>query len=104
MTLTIALLEAGQRLSRQLGVWLARSQTRRRLATLPERQLRDIGLDTFWAEQEAQKPFWQPFRTMSGEDAISLEGAARSVPARRHVPRALRPAATFSAVLVPWRS
>jgi uncharacterized protein YjiS (DUF1127 family) len=105
MTLTIALLEAGRRLLRQPAVWLAQSQTRARLAALPQRQLRDIGLDPHWVEREAQKPFWQPLGTMLGEsgDAIRPD-AARSVPARRHVPRGLRPAATFSAVLLPWRS
>jgi uncharacterized protein YjiS (DUF1127 family) len=106
MTLTIALLEAGRRLLRQPGVWLARNRTRERLAALPQRQLRDIGLDPHWVAREAQKPFWQPFGTMFDEasDAIRLDAAARSMPALRHVPRALRPAATFSTVLLPWRS
>jgi uncharacterized protein YjiS (DUF1127 family) len=104
MTLIIALLEAARRLIHRPGVWLARSQTRARLAPLPQRQLWDIGLDPHWVEREAQKPFWQPFGTMSGEDAVSLGAAARSVPGSRHVPRALRRAATFSAVLLPWRS
>jgi uncharacterized protein YjiS (DUF1127 family) len=107
MTLNSALLEAGRKLSRQLGVWLARSQTRKRLATLPERQLRDIGLATFWVEQEAQKPFWQPLGTMLGEpgDAIRLNAAApTSVPVERQVPPAIQLAATFTPVLLPWRS
>jgi uncharacterized protein YjiS (DUF1127 family) len=104
MTLTIALLEAGRWLFRQPGVWRQRSRTRARLAGLTQRQLRDIGLDPHYVACEAQKPFWQPPGAMSGADAISLGAAARSVPALRHVPRALRPAATFSAVLLPWRS
>jgi uncharacterized protein YjiS (DUF1127 family) len=104
MTLTIALLEAGRRLLRQPGMWLVRSRTRARLAALPQRQLRDVGLDPHSVACEAQKPFWRPLGTMFGGDAISLEAAARSVPAQPHVPYSLRPAATFSAVLLPWRS
>jgi uncharacterized protein YjiS (DUF1127 family) len=106
MTLTIALLEAGRRLLRQPGVWLARSQTRAQLAALPPRQLRDIGLSPEVVTREAQKRFWQPLGTLFG-GAFGASGdatALTSVPALRHVPRALRPAATFSAVLLPWRS
>jgi uncharacterized protein YjiS (DUF1127 family) len=101
MTLTIALLEAGRRLLRQPAVWLAQSQTRARLAALSQRQLRDIGLSPEGVAQEVQKPFWQPLGIMLG-DSDCLD--ARSRPPPRQVPRALCPAASFSAVLLPWRS
>jgi uncharacterized protein YjiS (DUF1127 family) len=105
MTLTIALLEAGRRLLRQPAVWRQRSQTRAQLAALPERQLRDIGLSPEVVAREAQKRFWQPLG-MLGDwgDTVGLDVAARSAPALRQVPRALRPAATFPPVLLPWRS
>jgi uncharacterized protein YjiS (DUF1127 family) len=101
MTLTIALLEAGRRLLRQPDVWLARSRIRVRLATLPQRQLCDLGLSPEAVAQEVQKPFWQPLGVMlGGSDRLE----AKSRPAPRQAPRALRPAASFSAALLPWRS
>jgi uncharacterized protein YjiS (DUF1127 family) len=105
MTLTIALLEAGRRLLRQPTVWRQRSRTRAHLAALPQRQLRDVGLDPEAVAREAQKSFWQPLG-MLGDwgDTVGLDVTARSTPALRHVPRALRPAATFTPVLLPWRS
>jgi len=107
MTLMIALLEAGRRLSRLPGAWRQRVRTRARLAALPQRQLRDIGLDLEMVVREAQRPFWQPLGTMLGDsgDAIRRMAAARaSVLVERQAPPAIRPAATFTAVLLPWRS
>jgi uncharacterized protein YjiS (DUF1127 family) len=107
MTLTIALLEAGRRLAREPGAWRQRSQIRARLAALPQRQLQDMGLDPDVVAREVQRPFWRPLGTMlgcSGDAVRRAEAALTSVPALRHVPQALRPAATFSAVLLPWRS
>jgi uncharacterized protein YjiS (DUF1127 family) len=105
MTRTLTLLEAGRRLLRQAAVWRQRSQTRAQLAALPQRQLRDIGLNPEVVLREAQKRFWQPLG-MLGDwgDTVGLDVAARSAPALRQVPRALRPAATFTLVLLPWRS
>jgi uncharacterized protein YjiS (DUF1127 family) len=98
MTPTIALLEAGRQLSRWPCIWLQRLETRKHLAALTHRQLRDIGLDPEIVAREAQKPFWRPLGAMVGD------AAPRSAPVKRQVPPALRPASTFSAVLLPWRS
>ncbi len=40
--------------------WWARARSRRRLARLDERTLRDIGIDRAQVWQEARKWFWQP--------------------------------------------
>jgi uncharacterized protein YjiS (DUF1127 family) len=42
-----------------VGVWLRRSQTRRRLAELEDRELRDIGVSRAQALDESKKPFWR---------------------------------------------
>lgn len=42
-----------------LVVWQERARERRRLATLDERLLRDVGLSRADIEQEIRKPFWQ---------------------------------------------
>lgn len=42
-----------------VGRWQARSDQRRRLATLDERLLSDIGVKREQALNEAEKPFWQ---------------------------------------------
>jgi uncharacterized protein YjiS (DUF1127 family) len=39
--------------------WLHRSRTRRHLAALDDRMLRDIGLDRSTIWNETQKPFWR---------------------------------------------
>ncbi|NKC15625.1 MAG: DUF1127 domain-containing protein [Gammaproteobacteria bacterium] len=49
-----------RRLLKQLAVWHERASSRRRLADLDERMLRDIGLDRATAGAEANKPFWTP--------------------------------------------
>jgi uncharacterized protein YjiS (DUF1127 family) len=41
-----------------LRTWRWRAQSRRRLAQLPDRLLRDVGIDRDEAEQEITKPFW----------------------------------------------
>ena len=41
------------------SIWAARIRARRALATMEERQLRDIGLDRGSAMAEAAKPFWR---------------------------------------------
>ena len=45
-------------LRRTIGLWLRRARTRRRLAELTDRDLRDVGLDSGAALREAGKPFW----------------------------------------------
>lgn len=45
-------------LRRTVDLWLRRARTRRRLAELTDRDLRDIGLDRAAAIREAGKPFW----------------------------------------------
>lgn len=42
-----------------IRTWMQRSNERRMLAYLSERQLRDIGLDYYDARVEAAKPFWR---------------------------------------------
>lgn len=39
--------------------WMERSASRRRLAALDDRMLRDIGVSRCEAEEEARKPFWR---------------------------------------------
>jgi len=46
-------------LRRTIGLWLRRARTRRRLAELTDRDLRDIGLDRAAALREAGRPFWR---------------------------------------------
>lgn len=43
-----------------IGVWRERARARRRLATLDDRMLRDIGVDRAAIWQEVQKPFYRP--------------------------------------------
>ena len=45
-------------LSRLLTVWQSRAETRRQLAGLDARLLRDIGLHEDEVRQEINKPFW----------------------------------------------
>jgi uncharacterized protein YjiS (DUF1127 family) len=42
-----------------LGQWHQRSRQRRRLGTLDDRLLSDIGVDRASARFEADKPFWE---------------------------------------------
>lgn len=42
-----------------MSLWLARSRSRRVLATLDDRQLRDLGLTPAQALRESDKPFWR---------------------------------------------
>ena len=44
-----------------LESWLRVAETRRHLARLDERMLRDVGFDPQLARREAAKPFWQPY-------------------------------------------
>lgn len=39
-------------------VWITVGRTRRMLATLDDRSLRDLGLDRATAAEESSKPFW----------------------------------------------
>ncbi|MCI4665445.1 MAG: DUF1127 domain-containing protein [Neomegalonema sp.] len=43
----------------QLALWAQRRRTRRALAQLDERALRDVGLTRAEAMAEARKPFWR---------------------------------------------
>ncbi len=43
----------------RLDLWRERARTRRRLLTLDDRLLRDIGISRAEAWQEASKPFWK---------------------------------------------
>ena len=40
-------------------VWLERGRSRRSLAQLDERMLKDLGLSRWDIQQEAEKPFWR---------------------------------------------
>lgn len=40
--------------------WIDRARERRGLAQLTDRELRDIGISRYEAEQEWRKPFWRP--------------------------------------------
>ena len=42
-----------------LAVWRERARKRRQLATMPERDLKDIGLTRLDAAKEVRKPFWK---------------------------------------------
>ncbi len=46
------------RVSLPLGQWIRVSRERRSLAGLNEQQLRDIGIDSATASEEASRPFW----------------------------------------------
>jgi uncharacterized protein YjiS (DUF1127 family) len=41
------------------GEWRRRLRSRRELATMSERSLRDVGLTRYDATIESQKPFWR---------------------------------------------
>jgi uncharacterized protein YjiS (DUF1127 family) len=43
-----------------IGEWLHRIESRRELAALCDRNLRDIGITRVDAMREASKPFWRP--------------------------------------------
>jgi uncharacterized protein YjiS (DUF1127 family) len=43
----------------RLFVWITLARSRRDLAALDDRALRDIGLDRATAAEEASKPFWR---------------------------------------------
>ncbi len=43
----------------RIDVWQARSAQRRRLASLDDRILKDIGISRCDAEAEIRKPFWR---------------------------------------------
>lgn len=55
-----ALVRRGRALGR---LWLRRARTRRALAELDERLLRDVGLDPMTARAEASLPFWRASTT-----------------------------------------
>ena len=46
-------------LVRLAGEWYRRMESRRQLAELDSRLLRDVGLSREAAREEARKPFWQ---------------------------------------------
>ena len=48
----------GPRLHLPLGRWIRVARERRRLASLSDRQLSDIGVDDATAAREAARPFW----------------------------------------------
>jgi uncharacterized protein YjiS (DUF1127 family) len=45
---------------RLVRLWRRRACERALLATLPDRELRDIGISRTDAAQEYEKPFWRP--------------------------------------------
>ena len=47
-----------------VSLWLGRTHTRRALAELDERLLRDIGLTSIEAQRESTRPFWKPWRSL----------------------------------------
>lgn len=49
----------GTRWRRQVALWQARAAERQALATMSERELRDIGVSPGEAHAEAAKPFWR---------------------------------------------
>jgi uncharacterized protein YjiS (DUF1127 family) len=49
----------GRGLMRTMALWLRRSRTRRRLDTLSDYELRDLGLDRSSAYRESARPFWR---------------------------------------------
>ena len=106
MTITVMLLDAVRPLCRQPHAWQQRIETRARLGALTRRQLGDIGLNPDAVACEVQKPFWRPLGAILGEAWGDPGGAGRpsSVTVARQMPPALRPASTFPAVLLPWRS
>ncbi|MDR6288557.1 MULTISPECIES: DUF1127 domain-containing protein [Inquilinus] len=48
-----------QGLMQTAALWLRRSRTRRRLDTLSDHELRDLGLDRSAAFHESARPFWK---------------------------------------------
>lgn len=46
-------------LARRLQAWLAKARSRRQLAALDDRLLRDIGVTPGAARREIAKPFWR---------------------------------------------
>jgi len=49
---------SAMRLADHVLLWLERGRQRRELATLTERELRDIGLSRLDVARETAKPFW----------------------------------------------
>ena len=49
----------GEGLFSLIGEWLRRIESRRELADLGDRALRDIGITRVDAMREAEKPFWR---------------------------------------------
>ena len=49
------------------ATWLERRSSRRALADLDERLLRDIGLSSSEAVAESAMPFWRPFVWLQGK-------------------------------------
>lgn len=48
-----------QTIAHTLIHWQARAEQRRRLGTMDDRMLADMGVTRAEADQESQKPFWQ---------------------------------------------
>jgi uncharacterized protein YjiS (DUF1127 family) len=59
-TLGLRLWDDLKTLGALLLVWQLRARERRRLASLDDRMLRDIGLSATDVEKEWRKPFWYP--------------------------------------------
>lgn len=55
----LPILPVAKAIAETVGVWLVRARTRRALAELDDRILRDIGISRWEAEREAYKPFWR---------------------------------------------
>jgi uncharacterized protein YjiS (DUF1127 family) len=51
----------GQRLAAKLRLWRERTASRRYLAAMDARSLRDAGISPAAAAYESGKSFWQPF-------------------------------------------
>jgi len=49
----------GARWLRVFDAWIKRSHQRRELASLDDRQLKDVGITRYEASRESTKPFWR---------------------------------------------
>ncbi len=48
-----------RRVARMIAIWQRRVRERHQLGTMTDRELRDVGITRFDADELARKPFWR---------------------------------------------